>query len=351
MAGDDKDADDKTEAATPQKLEKARREGDVALSRETVHAASLGGAALGLAMTGPETGRALMQAGSALFTNAHFLQPREAAIDLAMAALPAMLGVGGLAAVGAVAATLLQTEFLFSGKSMMPQFSRINPIAGAKRMLGTHALEEFGRTLVKLGAVGIALWWQIEDIASLVAALAEGPEALTDVIATRLGSLVSATLVSLFGIAAIDLLWVRIKHGRKHRMTREEMKDEFKESEGDPYFRAHRMALMRRRGRRRQVAEVANATVLVTNPTHYAVALAYERGKDAAPRIIARGVDELAAKMRKAADEHGVPIIPNPPLARALYKLPEDAQIPEEHFRAVAEIIALVWRLKNPRAS
>ncbi len=349
MADDDKDAEDKTEAATPQKLEKARREGDVPLSRETVHAASLGGAALGLAMMGPETGRAMMQSASALFANAHQMQPREAAIDLTIAAAPAILGVGGLAAIGAVAATLLQTQFLVSGKGLVPQFSRLNPIAGFKKMIGTQALEEFGRTLVKLGAVGVALYWQVEDIAALVAALAEGPEALTDVIATRLGSLLSATLVSLCGIAAIDLLWVRIRHGRKLRMTREEMKDEHKENEGDPHFRAHRMAQMRRRGRRRQVAEVANATVLVTNPTHYAVALAYERGKDAAPRIIARGVDELAAKMRAAADKHGVPIIPNPPLARALYKLPEDAQIPEEHFRAVAEIIALVWRLKQPR--
>lgn len=349
MSGDDKDADDKTEEATPQKLEKARREGDVPLSREMVHAASLGGAALGLAMLGPESGSAMMESASALFANAHQLQAREAAIELLVAASPAMLGVGGLAAIGAVAATLLQTKFLVSGKSMMPQFSRINPIAGAKRMLGMHALEEFARTLVKLGAVGVALYWQVEDIGSLVAALAEGPGALTDVISTRLGSLLSATLVSLCGIAAVDLLWVRIQHGRKNRMTREEMKDEFKESEGDPHFRAHRMAKMRSRGRRRMVAEVANATVLVTNPTHYAVALAYERGKDAAPRIIARGVDELAAKMRAAADKHGVPIIPNPPLARALYKLPEDAQIPEEHFRAVAEIIALVWRLKQPR--
>ncbi|WP_203071290.1 EscU/YscU/HrcU family type III secretion system export apparatus switch protein [Falsiroseomonas ponticola] len=349
MAEEEKDAEDRTEAATPQKLEKARREGDVPLSREAVHAASLGGAALGLAMMGPEAGRAMMQSGATLFAHAHQLKPHDAAIDLALAAAPAILGVGGLAAAGAVAATLLQTQFLVSGKGLAPQFSRLNPIAGFKKMVGKHALEEFGRTLVKLGAVGVALYWQVEDIAALVAALAEGPEALTDVIATRLGSLLSATLVSLCGIAAIDVLWVRIQHARKLRMTREEMKDEHKESEGDPHFRAHRLAQMRRRGRRRQVAEVANATVLVTNPTHYAVALAYERGRDAAPRIIARGVDELAAKMRAAADKHGVPIIPNPPLARALYKLPEDAQIPEEHFRAVAEIIALVWRLKQPR--
>lgn len=349
MAGDDKDADDKTEAATPQKLEKARREGDVPMSREAVQAASLGGAALGLAMMGPESGRALMQATAALFANAHQLQPRDAAIDLALAAAPAVLGVGGLAAVAAAAATLLQTQFLVSGKGLVPQFNRLNPIAGLKKMVGPHALEELARTLGKLGAVGASLYWQMEDIAPLVAALAEGPEALTEAIGTRLGSLLTATLVAVCGIAAIDLLWTRIRFARKMRMTREEMKDEHKESEGDPHFRAHRLALMRRRGRRRQVAEVANATVLVTNPTHYAVALAYDRGKDAAPRIIARGVDELAAKMRAAADKHGVPIIPNPPLARALYKVPEDAQIPEEHFRAVAEIIALVWRLKQPR--
>ena len=349
MAEDDKDAEDRTEAATPQRIEKARKDGNVALSRETVQAASLGGGALGLAMLGPEGGRALMEASAALFAGTHATTIPVAATSLLEAGAPMLLGVTGLAAAGAVVATLLQTQFLVSGKSMMPQFSRISPLAGAKRLFGMESVEQLARMLLKLGAVGMALWWQVDDLAIVTASLAEGPEALAAAMATRLGGLLSAAIAAMAGIGAVDMLWVRLRHARKLRMSREDIKEEFKNSEGDPHQKAHRMALARSRSRRRAVAAVKDATVVVTNPTHYAVALAYDRGKDAAPRIIARGVDALAARMREAADRHGAPIIPNPPLARALYKLPEDAQIPAEHFRAVAEIIALVWKLKQPR--
>ncbi|NKE43295.1 EscU/YscU/HrcU family type III secretion system export apparatus switch protein [Roseomonas frigidaquae] len=348
MAGDDKDADDKTEAATPQHLEKARLEGNVALSREAVQLASLGGAALGLAMTGPEAGRALVQASAVLFAGSHVTDAGEAATALLQAAAPAALGVAALAAAGAVAATLAQTRMLVSTAQMMPKLSKISPLAGLKRMFGLQAAEELLRTMVKLGGVGLALWWQAEDVASIMAALSHGVEDLTGSLATRIGGLLTAALAALAGIAAFDLLWTRLRHARRMRMTREDVKDENKQAEGDPHLRARRMQIMRSRSRRRTLAAVAKATVVVTNPTHYAVALAYERGRDAAPRVVARGVDELAARMRRAAEDAGVPIIPNPPLARALYRLPEEAQIPAEHFKAVAEIIALVWRLRNP---
>jgi flagellar biosynthetic protein FlhB len=349
MAEEEKDAEDRTEAATPERIEKARKDGNVALSRETVQVASLGGGALGLAMMGPDSGRALMEASAALFAGVHATTIPIAATALLEAAAPMLLGATGLAAAGAVAATLLQTQFLVSGKSMMPQADRISPLAGAKRLFGMHAIEELVRMLLKLGAVGTALWWQLDDLAIVTASLAEGPEALAAAISTRLGGLLAAAVAAMAGIGAIDMLWVRLRHARKLRMSIEDIKEEMKNSEGNPHQKAHRLALARSRSRRRAVAAVAKATVVVTNPTHYAVALAYDRGKDAAPRIIARGVDALAARMREAADKHGVPIIPNPPLARALYRLPEDAQIPAEHFRAVAEIIALVWKLKQPR--
>ncbi|NKC34535.1 EscU/YscU/HrcU family type III secretion system export apparatus switch protein [Falsiroseomonas selenitidurans] len=345
---EDSDTDDKTEAATPQRLEKARQDGNVALSREMVQFASLGGGALGLAVAGPQAGQALLQAGAAIFAGSHMTDAPSVLRALLAAAAPAALAVAGLAALGGVAATLAQTRFLLSASGLTPKLSKISPLAGLKRLFGLQALEELLRTLVKLGAVGVALWWQAEDVAGFAAALSEGPEALGQALTTRIGGLLSAALVALAGIAAADLFWTRFRHGRRLRMTRQEMKDENKESDGDPMLRARRLQIMRSRSRRRAIAAVGKATVVVTNPTHYAVALAYERGKDAAPRIVARGVDELAARMRQAAEEAGVPIVPNPPLARALYRLKEDAQIPAEHFKAVAEIIALVWRMKNP---
>lgn len=348
MAEEQADAEDRSEAATPQRIERARRDGDVALSREAVHLASLAGAALGLAMLAPGSGAELLRVSADLLASASAHAADDAAWALLRAASPLLLGVGGAAAICALAATLLQTGFLVSAKALVPNPSKISPLAGAKRLFGTHALEEFARALLKLGVVGVALWWGAGGLTELSGSLALDAGALSGLIAARLGALFAAALAATAALAALDLLWVRLRHARKLRMSRQEMKDEIKESEGDPHQRAHRLGLMRRRGRR-ALAATAKATVVVTNPTHYAVALAYERGRDAAPRVVAKGVDALAARMRATAEEHGVPVVPNPPLARALYRLEEESAIPEEHFRAVAEIIAFVWKLRQRR--
>ena len=133
-------------------------------------------------------------------------------------------------------------------------------------------------------------------------------------------------------------------------MSREDLRQEAKEADGDPKVKGRLRQLRQARAKRRMLAQVAQATVVVTNPTHYAVALRYERGKAAAPRIVAKGVDEVAARIREAATKASVPLVPNPPLARALHGLPVDAEVPAEHFKAVAEIIAYVWRLRGGRA-
>lgn len=341
------EASDKTEAATPQRLEKARREGDVPLSRETVHFAALGAGILGMAALGPQTGRSLAEAAQGVLAGAHELQLQEAIWMLLGAALPAGLGIAAMAALGALAATLLQTGFLVSSKGLVPQFSRLNPGSGLKRIFGMNSVEEFTRTVLKLGTIGSALWWAAGDPLELGASFALGAPDLAASVATLLGRLLTATLAAMALIAGLDMLWVRLRYARRLRMSRQEMKEEMRESEGDPQLRARRRQIQRTRSRRRMLAEVPKATVVVTNPTHYAVALAYERGKDAAPRIVAKGVDTLAARIREVADQHGVPIVPNPPLARALYRLPEEAEIPPEHFKAVAEVIAFVMRLKG----
>jgi flagellar biosynthetic protein FlhB len=146
-------------------------------------------------------------------------------------------------------------------------------------------------------------------------------------------------------LAVLDVFWVYLRHSRSMRMSRQEIIEEQKEMEGDPHIKGRQRQIRTLRARRRMLAAVPKATVVITNPTHYAVALAYDRAKHAAPRVVAKGVDTLAARIREVAEENRVPVVANPPLARALYRVEVDADIPAEHYQAVAEIIAYVWRL------
>jgi flagellar biosynthetic protein FlhB len=148
-------------------------------------------------------------------------------------------------------------------------------------------------------------------------------------------------------IAGADLLVVRLRYARRQRQSRHELKEEQKSTEGNPQIKQKLRQIARARAKRRMMAAVPKATVVVTNPTHYAVALAYERGGRGAPRVTAKGADEIAARIRELAQEHRIPIVANPPLARALYRIDIDTEIPSEMFRAVAEVIAYVWRLRN----
>jgi flagellar biosynthetic protein FlhB len=346
MAGEEADAEDRTEAASPERLRRAREEGDVALSREAVHFAALGGAVLALATLSPAAGEAFAGAAQAVLLGSAELQPGEAMLMLLGAVAPLALGTAAAAALCAAAATLLQTGFLVRAESLMPQAGRVNPMSGLQRMFGMPTLEEALRTLLKLAVVGGAVWLSVAKPAVILDGLSLSAAELAARIPALLAHLLTTVLAASAALAGLDLLWVRLRHARKLRMSRQDMKEEAKDQEGDPHLRARRRQIAQQRGRRRTLAAVSTATVVVTNPTHYAVALAYERGRDAAPRVVAKGVDSLAARIRAEADRHGVPILPNPPLARALFRLPEDREIPAEMFKAVAEVIAVVMRLR-----
>ena len=216
-------------------------------------------------------------------------------------------------------------------------------LAGLKRLFGAEAAIEFLRSLIKLGLVGGALWMALGDLDALQAALHQPAGAMLLVAASHAGRLAVAALIAFAAIAGLDLLWVRFRHLRMLRMSRQDLREEQKEAEGDPHLRAKRRQIRESRSRSRMMAEVPRAAVVITNPTHYAVALAYAGG-DAAPKVVAKGVDEVAARIRAAAEDAGVPLVSNPPLARALHRLDLDAEIPAEHYQAVAEIIAFVWR-------
>ena len=336
------DAEDKTEAPTPRRLEKAREDGQVPLSREAVGFATLLLGMAGAFFAMPEAGAATMRALRGLLSRAHELTPRDA-WGLLGPALLALLPVAGAAAAGAVASTLLQTGGMFSTKGLAPQISRLSPLSGLKRILGPQGGAELLRSLLKVAVVGLALWHAAGDPAALRDLLLMPPGAVLEALGRRAGDMVTATLAALAGLAMLDLFWVRFSHLRKLRMSREDLKEESKDTDGDPHVKARQRQLRQQASKRRMMQAVPKAAVVITNPTHYAVALAYEEGS-AAPRVVAKGADAVAARIRDAAREAGVPLVSNPPLARALFKLELDTEITPEHYAAVAEIIAFVWR-------
>ena len=338
-------AEEKSELPTQRRLQKAREEGRVAVSREM---SMLAGLSAGIAAVGLQTdngGVARWMAASLQVTGQAGAQSLHAAALAILSGIapPALAAAGGFAA-----ATLLQTGFLVRTASLQPDLSRINPIAGIKRLLGPQTLVQLIKSTAKLGVLGVCLVVAVRRVLpALPAEPFTTPGLLLHQLASQGKSLVLMMLGAQAAIAGADLLWERIHHAKELRMTFQEVRDEHKESEGNPLVKQRQRQLARSRARRRMMQAVPKASVVITNPTHYAVALAYEKGSNGAPRVVAKGADEVAARIRELARESRVPLVANPPLARALFRVELDTEIPAEHFKAVAEVIAFVWRLKN----
>lgn len=341
---------DRSEAPTPRRLEKAREEGQVALSREAVAFATLGLGTVALIVALPPLGVRMLGGLRGVLENAHRLDPYRAAWEVSGSAILTVAAVAGLVAAGAVAAVMLQTRGLVSAKGLAPRLSKLNPMAGFKRLFGAEGQIEFLRSVLKLSIVGAALWWAAARPEPFLRLLHAAPQGLLRQSAETALLLVGAALAAFGLLAALDLVLVTLRHRHSLRMSREDLRQEMKDSEGDPHVRMKRRQIRETRARRRMLAEVPKAAVVITNPTHYAVALAYDRGSQAAPRVVARGVDSLAARIRETAAEHRVPVVANPPLARALYPIEPGTEIPPQHYQAVAEIIAYVWRLGRAAA-
>lgn len=341
-------AEDRTEAATPRRLQRARDEGQVPVSRELVTLAGLAAVtAVTMMAAGPvlgtltvRLGALVRHAGSQALAGPHGL--RLAAEAALAATAPFVLAC----AVAGAAAVLLQTGFLLNGQSLMPRWNRLDPRAGLRRMIGAEGLVEALRSILKLVLLGAVLAAVLRtEIPMLGLALFEP----LPVLLGRLGAVTARLLLAALAVQAVvalaDLAWVRLRHLRQLRMSRQDIRDELKEMEGDPAVKGRLRQLRLQRARRRMLAAVPKATVVVTNPTHYAVALSYARETNAAPRVVAKGADAVAARIRDVAREAGVPVVSNPPLARALFRVELEAEIPSEHYQAVAELIAYVWRL------
>ena len=344
--------EDQTEAATPRRLQKAREEGQVPVSRELTGLAGLAAVTLALVMLGPGAMHEMIRLLRVFLARTHELAPGVSTFHLAGLAWLSGAAPFVLAAMLAgVLVVLLQTRFLLSGKALKVDFKRVSPGAGLKRLLGPESLVEAVKSVAKIVVIGIILWRvMMADLPMLMLAPFGDPNQLLTRAAGPVLHVLLVVLAAQAAIAVLDYAWVMLRHVRGLRMSRHDIQEEQKETEGDPRVKARLRQIRTMRARRRMMAAVPKATVVITNPTHYAVALAYDRAKHAAPRVVAKGVDSLAARIREAAEANHVPVVANPPLARALYRVEMDADIPAEHYQAVAAIIAYVWRLGRARA-
>ena len=312
--------------------------------------AGLGATAIVLMVLGPSLGRDLLARLTTMLTN-----PKQGDVASALAAaswtIAAIAGpLVGAAVLATVLTYVLQTGPQLNIGALRPDFARLSPARGLKRLFGPTGLVETGKSVAKLSILGLAAYKVFTaSLPDIAAALYWLPSAAAAKFFAILIKLTLTILGAQVGIAAFDFVWVRRRHARDLRMSKEEIRQEAKETDGNPQIKQRLRQIRMARSRKRMLAAVPQATVIVTNPTHYAIALAYDRKTGGAPRIVAKGADEVAARIREVAQASRIPLVSNPPLARALYACELDAEIPVEHFKLVAEIIAYVWRLGTRR--
>lgn len=345
---------ERSEEATAKRLEKAREEGQVARSRELNTMFVLMTGAAGLLMYGPGIGAALSD-----LMRFNLSLPREAAFDESVAVnhllfsatgvAQALLPLLGVLLVAALAGPILMGGWLFSSSALMPKASRINPLSGLKRMFSVTALVELVKSLAKffvLAGIAVVI---INSMKEQLMALAMQP------LHTALGDALRMSAWAVLGvscgmilIAMIDVPYQLFDHNKKLKMTKQEVKEEMKDSEGRPEVKGRIRQLQREMARRRMMEAVPKADVIVTNPEHFSVALRYDGSRGGAPIVVAKGSDQIALKIREIGKAHNVPILPAPTLARAIYFTTEiDREIPGPLYLAVAQVLAYVFQLKT----
>ncbi|CAN5401919.1 flagellar biosynthesis protein FlhB [soil metagenome] len=352
------DPESKTEDASPQKLEEARKKGDVAKSPDVAQALSLMGATAVVVFGGSYFANTMAEGFLPFIASPHAMiggLETGAGVEIGFHALwivaPFMGAVMLATIIGGVGGNVAQIGgLIFSGEKLAPKWEKVSPMAGFKRIYGPDGFMQFGQTLLKLVAVGVICWTvlkphmrEFENMAAM------SPATILPLSRDLMIALMSSALVFLGLTAGGDFIWQKIRFAKRMRMTKEEVKEEYKNSEGDPHVKAKLKQIRMQRSRQRMMQNVPKATVIVTNPTHYSVALRYEAG-DAAPVCVAKGVDAIALRIREVAKEHKVPIVENIPLARALYAAVDiDETIPREHFEAAAKVIGFVMQKRKKR--
>ena len=344
---------ERTEAATPRRLEQAREDGRVARSRELSTFATVLAAAGGLWFMGGTLGARMA---GLIGTGLSFARPlaTDPALMLAqvqrlsLGALLTLLPWLALIIVVALASATLLNGWLFTLKPLVPDWSRLDPLRGLARMLSLHGALELAKALLKalfVGGVAAAVIWGDRDAALGLASQSLDPGIAA--LARLVGGGCLAIVGAMLAVVAIDVPFQLWEHHRNLRMTREDVRREAKETEGDPRVKARIRSQQREAARKRMMAEVPKADVVVTNPAHYAVALRYSDATMRAPRVVAKGAQLIAQRIRETAEAHRVPVLEAPPLARALYRHTDlGDEIPAELYAAVAEVLAYVYQLR-----
>lgn len=352
---DDSDKESKTEEATEKRISDALEKGNTPFSREAPLFASMVGILIVLAfVAGP--GASILTEDMSLLIDSpggfRLGDGSDATLllwKIAMSVGRFLLPAIAILAVAGIVASVFQNAPSMVLERIRPQWSRISPAAGFKRIFGKQGLVEFLKSLFKFGAIGVVVLILLSaSWSSVIDGMFSDPTQIPGAILALAVRLVSAVCVATIVLVAVDLVWTRLRWRADLRMSKQELKDEMKESEGDPLVKGRIRSLQKDRARRRMIAAVPKATVVIANPTHYAIALHYERDKGGAPRVVAKGVDLIALRIREIAQKHGVPIIEDRPLARALYDAVEvDQWIPAEFYRAVARILYVLYSRRS----
>jgi len=353
---DNSDSEDKTEAPTPQRLDKAREEGQIPRSRELTSLLILLVGVCVLWLGGESMARRLA---ALLSSGLHFdhsivndpnliLGQIILLIKQAMLALlPLITGV----VVVAIVAPMMLGGLVFSPKSLAFKFDKLNPLPGIKRLFSAQSAAELMKAILKSVLVGCVagtyVWSHWPDMMRLIS---ESPLTAMGNALNMVGLCALLVALGVIPMVGFDVFWQIYSHIKKLRMSRQDIRDEFKQNEGDPHVKGRIRQMQRAAARRRMMSDVPKADVIVTNPTHYSVALQYVEGKMSAPKVVAKGAGLIALRIREMGQEHRVPILEAPPLARALYRHAEiGQQIPGTLYAAVAEVLAWVWQLKRWR--
>lgn len=351
---EEQDKSQQTEEPTAKRLEQAREAGDIVKSSEVTAFTLLAGGTLAIAMFGHSTAIAI-----AKLLSMFLERPEEMSVDglgmasmmrgllshLALILAPFM----GVMILASLAGHVLQSRPSIVVDKIKPDFSKLSIPAGLARMFGPEGWINLLKGLVKIAIVGMAIWTQLwPERNALESTLNQSPGGVVGDMNHLLFKVLIAALSALLVIAGLDYFLQRMRFLGRNRMSKQEIKEEYRQNEGDPAIKAKVRQIRQERAKKRMMAQVPTSTVVIANPTHFAVALKYESGKMEAPVCVAKGVDALALRIRAVAEEHDVPVIENPPLARALHASVEiDEAVPPEHYRAVAQVIGYVMRLSG----
>nr|WP_221401238.1 flagellar biosynthesis protein FlhB [Paenibacillus phyllosphaerae] len=345
---------EKTEKATPKKRQESRKKGQVAKSQELPGALILLFAFLCFMMLSSFYKERILRMFGTLFESKLTMDLTTENImvllmDIAVQGMFLLAPIFGIAVLFTLVGTFVQIGFLFTGENLKMKFNKINPMSGFKNIFSMRSVVEFIKNILKLTVIGFlvynTLWTSREEIMNLAKVPVANTLSYTASLILKLGITIGAILVVL---AIIDFMYQKYEHEKSLRMSQQDIKDEYKKTEGDPLIKGKIRERQRRMAMQRMMSDVPKADVVITNPTHFAVALRYDGSQMEAPTIVAKGADNVALRIREIAKENGVITMENKPLARALFARAEIGDVvPADLFQAVAEVLAYVYRIKG----